>query len=1761
MSTIEERIVAMKFDGAAFLTGVDRSLTALDKLNSKLKMENGTKGFTDIGSAADKQSGALSRIATGVENISNKFKVLSVIGITALTNIANKAVDAGLNLAKALTIDPVVAGFQNYETQIKAVQTILANTQAQGTKLKDVNAVLSQLNDYANKTVYNFSQMAESIGTFTAAGVKLKPAAESIKGIANLAALSGASSEQASNAMYQLSQAIAAGKVSLQDWNSVVNAGLGGKTFQDALVNTARASGVAIDALIKKSGSFRNSLQKGWLTSDILTKTLAQFTGDLTEKQLKSMGFSEQQAKAILKVGQTAVDAATKIKTASQLTEALKEEVATAWAGVFKTIFGDIGQATDLFSKIHNVAESALTAPVNSLNNLLKAFSALGGRQVVIKAITNAFTALGAILRPIKQAFREIFPPTTAKELLAIATTIEKFTEKLKIGADTSDKVKRTFAGLFAVLDIGGQIIKQIIKVVFDLLGMFTKGSGGVLNFTANIGDFLVSLDKAIKSGNGLGRIFGGLEKVLSAPIKLLKILSGYLGSLFDGFNGNKAAKNIVGLTNTLDPLGKIGKVIGVIWGHAEVIFQNIWSAIQKVGQVAKTVFGPFAQQLSNAFSGFNYKDFLSTINTGLFGGLVILLKKFVDRIKGESSGGGFLSSIKESIEELTGTLKAMQSALKATALLEIAAAIGILAIALNVLAKIDAGGLTRGSVAIGTMFTELIVSLIAFQKISGFKGFLKMPFVAAAMILMATAIDILATAMNKMAGLDWNSLIKGLTGVGALLGSLVAAMQLMPDGKRMISASLGMIALAAAVKILVGAVSYLAGLTWGDLIKGLVGVGAILGALTLFTKFAEADKAGVLSGAGLVLLAAGVSILAKAVANIAKLSWSEIARGLVALTGALGILVAALVVIPPDAVLGAGSILLVSLSLGKVASALQVMGSMSWGDILKGLVAMLGALTLIAAAVTVIPPEAPLGAASILIVADSLGAIGQALTTFSQFSWSDIGKAMVVLAGSLTIIALAMVGMTEALPGAAALVVVAASLAILAPVMVTLGAMTWDEIVKGLVALAGALTVIGVAAALLTPVIPSLIGLGAGVALLGAAMALAGAGVFLFATGLTLLAASGVAAAAALVGMITIIIGAVPQIVQLVGALLVALADLVIQTAPKMGQAFLAVMSTMLTVIGTLSPQISEVLAKLLTTLVESLAKYVPRMVNAGTNLIVGLLNGIAGNIGRIVTAGTNVAVAFINGVGQNLPRIINAGLNLVVNFVNGLANGIRSHTGAMRAAGINLAMAIIDGMTGGLASGIGRIVSKAEEIAQSALGAARRILGINSPSKEFEKIGAYVIAGFRKGLDGNKGQIDSAFNSLKAQLKSAMSDSERSIESLTEKLNKLEKARHKNRDAIRDTKNALAEARKEHAAEVAAYKDVNSSLSNSHTKLGQLANQYDVLTGKIKAATDAYNNAVKTRDDFKQSITQEFSSAVTPQADQTVSDYISKLQKQVEDTKTFANTIQQLRKLGLNDDAYKQLLQAGIADLPFVQNLLAGGKDAVDQINSLQTQLTTTASSLGQIASSQLYQAAVDSAAGLVKGLQNQQAAIEKVMDAIADAMVRSIKKKLGIKSPSRVFAEVGKFSAQGLSQGLEDSADIVANSASSIGNKAVEAMRVSLSDINNMAVGNIDLQPSIRPVLDLTDIQKNAGKISDLLPTNAKMSVVGASSNASAVASSVNNRNNGDTSTIGNGTSGPTVNYTQNNYSPKALSPVEIYRGTKNQLSTVKGALSTG
>lgn len=377
--TIDSKVVEMRFDNKDFEANTRTTMSTLDKLKAKLHFPGASKGLEEIGQTAKRVD--FSGMSSGIQTVQMKFSALQVMGITALQNITNAAISAGKQLTDAITIDPVKDGFAEYETQMNSVQTILANTQKEGTNVQTVNKALDELNTYADKTIYNFTEMTRNIGTFTAAGVKLDASVSAIKGIANLAAVSGSNSQQASTAMYQLSQALAAGKVQLMDWNSVVNAGMGGQVFQDALIRTSEHLQTGAKAAIEAKGSFRESLQDEWLTTEVLTQTLDQFAtaADTQEeynaavKKFVDQGYTQEQAKEMADMAKTAGDAATKVKTFSQLIDTLKEALGSGWTKTWQLIIGDFDEAKEVWTKVSDVLGGFINKASDARNAIVEA--------------------------------------------------------------------------------------------------------------------------------------------------------------------------------------------------------------------------------------------------------------------------------------------------------------------------------------------------------------------------------------------------------------------------------------------------------------------------------------------------------------------------------------------------------------------------------------------------------------------------------------------------------------------------------------------------------------------------------------------------------------------------------------------------------------------------------------------------------------------------------------------------------------------------------------------------------------------------------------------------------------------------------------------------------------------------------------------------------------------------------------------------------------------------------------------------------------------------------------------------------------------------------------------------------------------------------------------------------------------------------------------------------------------------------------------
>ena len=1380
-TTIDERVVEMRFDNKQFESNVQTSLSTLDKLKNSLNMSGATKGFEEIDNASKKIN--MNGLSNAVESVRMRFSALEVMAVTALANITNSAINTGKQMISALTIDPIKTGFAEYETQIGAIQTILANTSHEGTNLQQVNRALDELNTYADKTIYNFTEMTRNIGTFTAAGIDLRTSVDSIKGIANLAAVSGSTSQQASTAMYQLSQALAAGKVQLMDWNSVVNAGMGGKVFQDALIRTSELLGTGAKNAVNMYGSFRESLTKtGWLTTEVLTETLKQFAGAYTEADLIAQGFTEEQAKEIAQMAKTAEDAATKVKTFTQLWDTLKESAQSGWTQTWEILIGDFEEAKELLTEVSDtiggiigktaearnavlsgglssgwkqlldqgiadeagyieaieevarksgdafdkmVADSenfgdalkkglkegvitsgTLSEAVHNLKDKMSNMSqeelkAAGytsemveqiqkldaglkdgsvsmdefaekilkpsGRENLIQALWNAAKGLMSVMTPIKEAFREIFPPITSEQLYSFTEGLRNLTERMTLSETTSTNLKNTFKGLFAVLDI----VRQAVSAVFNAVGSLMDGVGtlgaGILGVTGSFGEWLVKLSEFIKKTDIFNKVLGTIVSVIKTVATAIRDLVKTIADKID-FPGFELFHSLLERVQTR--MSQVGDAASGMKSGVAVAFeamgealencqflqllQAIWDAVKSIAGGILDALGKLGSSLAQNLGEANFSGIIDLLNGISFGAIAIGITKFVTSFKEQIDAIG---SIKESfigiLDSVRGCFEAYQTQLKAGTLLKIASAIGILAASIVAISLIDSEKLTASLGAITVLFADLMVSMAIFGRISGeLTGVLK---TTTSMLAIATAVLILASALKKIGDLDAKQLAVGLTGVAGLTATMIIAAKTMSKGgPTIIKGATQMVIFAAAIKVLASACEDLGQLDWGQLAKGLVGVGVLLAEVSLFMNTAKFSGKSITTATGIVILAAAIKVLASACYDFSTMKWDEIGRGLTSI-GIVLAEVAAFTNLTGNAshVISTGIALVAIGGAMKIfASAVSDFSTLNWGELAKGLTGMAGALLAVTVAVNFMPKNMVGIGTGLIAVSAAMMIMATVLDKLGGQSWEEIAKGLVSLGGAMGIMAVGLHAMTGTLSGSAAMLVAASALAVLTPVLSILGAMSWEAIAKGLVALAGAFTVIGVAGAVLTPLVPTILGLSGAIALIGVAvlgvgagLLAAGAGLSALAVGFTALATAGAAGATAVAAALTIVItsvaGLIPAIIAKIGEGIIEFCRVIAGSADAIGEAIKAVVLSLVDVLVECVPAIADGALQLIAGVLEALVKYTPQIVDSLFQFLIGVLEGIARNLPGLIKAAIDVIMAFFAGVVDALSGI----------------------------------------------------------------------------------------------------------------------------------------------------------------------------------------------------------------------------------------------------------------------------------------------------------------------------------------------------------------------------------------------------------------------------------------------------------------------------------------------------------------------------------------
>ena len=1307
--TIDERVVEMRFDNKQFESNVQTSLSTIEKLKKSLDMDGATKGLESIDSAAKKVD--MSGLGSAVETVKTRFSALEVMAVTALANITNSVVNTGKQMLHSLTIEPISQGFEEYELKMGSIQTIMMST---GASLEEVNKYLQELNTYSDKTIYSFQDMTSNIGKFTNAGVGLEDAVMAIQGVSNVAAVSGANANEASRAMYNFAQALSAGYVKLIDWKSIENANMATVEFKTQLLESAVACGTLTKTadgmyktvkgnVIDATHGFNDSLQDQWMTTEALVGTLRNYADETTE------------------IGAKAFAAAQDVKTFTQLMDTLKEAVGSGWANTWEILFGDFEEAKELWTGLSQVIRGFIDAQADARNEMLQGWKDLGGRTKLIEALKNAFEGVQSVIKPIYEAFREIFPPTTAQQLYDITENLRKFTANLKLSDTASANLKSTFKGLFAILDIVKQAFSAIFTAIKPLFGGFGTLGDGILGFTGGIGDAIVAFDEFIKTSGAFQKVGEGIATVIQTIMTALSTLKNKIKEKFESANFELFHSLLERIHERMAQVGEAAgemksgiivafEVIGETLANCQFVqlLSTVWDAVKTIGSGIIKILGELGSSLAKNLGKANFSGIIDLLNGISFGAIAVGITKFVGTFrKAIEDIGSFKESFIGILDSVRGCFEAYQTQLQAGTLLKIASAIAILTASLIALSLVDSEKLNVALGAITVLFAELLASMAVFNKISGQATGVRKSVTA--MLGIATAVLILASALKKIADLDAKQLTTGLIGVAGLTTMMVAAAKAMSsNSKTIIKGATQMVIFAAAIEILASVCEQLAKLDWNQLAKGLVGVGVLLAEVSLFLRTAKFSGKSITTATGIVILSAAIKVLASACKDFGEMKWEDIGEGLAS----------------------------IAVLLAEVTAFTKLTGNA------KHVISTGVALIAIGAAMKI---------------------FASAVKDFSGMQWDKIAKGLITLGGAMAILAIGLNAMTGTLAGSAALLVAASALLVLTPVLAILGAMSWSSIVKGLVTLAGAFAILGVAGAVLAPLVPSIlalsgslaligvavVGIGAGLALAGAGLALAGAGLSALAVGLTALAAAGTAGATAIVASLTVIITGVaaliPAIVAKIGEAIVEFCKVIADSAGAIGEAVKAVVLMLVDVLVECVPAIADGALKLIAGVLEALVEYTPSIVDSIFQFLIAVLEGVAKNLPSLIQAAVDVLMAFFSGIVDALKGIDTETLLQGITGIGLLA--------AIMAALSAVAALVPGAMLGVL--GMGAVIAELA-LVLAAVGALAQIPGLNWLINEGGNllqgigtaIGKFVggiVGGFMSGVSSQFPQIGS--------------------------------------------------------------------------------------------------------------------------------------------------------------------------------------------------------------------------------------------------------------------------------------------------------------------------------------------------------------------------------------------------------------------------------
>lgn len=1254
MASVDDRIVRMEFDNAAFERNLHTTLVSIGHLNEALKFQGAGKGLAEISAAGSKVD--LSHIGSALDNISSKFHAMGAVAFTVISNLTTQALQFAKNIGHDI-LDPIISGGTSRAKNIEQAKFMF-----EGLGINVTEGMKSAL-DAVRGTAFGLDEAAKAAAQFGASGIKVgTQMTGALRGVAGAAAMTGSSFTEMADIF---AGSAGTGKVTNQDLMQFATRGL----------NAAAAVGKVLG---KTEAQVHEMATKGTLDFQTFADAMDKaFGSHATEANKTYEGSLANLHAAMSRLGEAFIGP--RLVQKRDVFNALTPVIDNLTAAM-KPLFGTIHGITQMLtgSTIENLGKIDFT-------NLTKAMPSIQ------QGLLNIFIVFGKIADIAKEAFREIFPKGTESIIIKIAAAFQKLTEFLIFGSETADKLRSIFKGVFSIFSIGWEIIKQTAMFFGELAtALFGLSGGKFLDFAARVGDFFTTLQEGLVKGGGIKDFFVELTRVVQIPIKFIQDLAASIHDFFDGLD-----KNIPDQVG--ESFGRFGQRIETVKDIADKSV-NIWDkfqgALERITPILDTIWGgikqwfqELGQKIADVMGPGDFDAALDAINLGLLGGIAALLAKFIKDGFTFDIGGGMFEKIGASFEQLTGVLSAMQTKVKAEALMKIAIAIGILTASVLVLSMIDSAALTKALTAMAVGFAQLMGTFAILTKMSSdIKGAASFTIMAAGLIVLSTAILILSGAMKILSTMSWEELAKGLATITLLLGVLV-----------------------------------------------------------IVSKTMETNSAGmVLAGIGITAMAVALSILAGVMKIFATMDWGEIGKGLITVAGLLVVIGLAMKLMPITLPITAAGLILVGIALNILAGAMKLFAMMDWGEIGKGLVAIAGALVVIGLAMKLMPLTLPITAAGLVLVGIALTEIAGAMLLFSSMDWGEIARGLVAMAGALTILAAATYVMQGTILGAVAIGIVAVALNVLFKAVESFAGLSWGDLLHGLAGLAIALAALGLAAMILSPVIPEMLAMGIALSVIGLGFALFGAGAMLVANALEKVAKFGKTAAQALPEILEGIGNSVGALGRGIAEGVIEMIMIFAEAAPVFAKFIGALLDQILDTLIKLVPKLGEVLVSLIEEIFDIIQAYIPQLIETGILIITSLLQGISDNIGEIVTLVGDIIVNFLDAMTEQIPRVSEA-----------LANTIEAYfTGAARLLG-EVAATILVGVAvafiGGFMTGLNDAVGGPDGPLAWFTGLASKVLGwIGDVLSTLWNKGKDILTGFWNGVESVVTTVQNFFTGI---------------------------------------------------------------------------------------------------------------------------------------------------------------------------------------------------------------------------------------------------------------------------------------------------------------------------------------------------------------------------------------------------------------------------